>query len=149
MADTKHLHAAAPVEGDGVSYSGIVWFVAVLVGTVIFCEVFVWGLFRLTESQAAKADVTRAPLAAPVSQPSIEGGRLVTGSTTAPQPGLLVTEPTVLKAFRDAEDKTLNEYGWIDQSAGTVRLPIDRAKDVLLSRGLPVRSAAAAAGGGQ
>ena len=33
----------------------------------------------------------------------------------------------------------LSTYGWIDQGAGTVRMPIDRAKDLALERGLPAR----------
>ena len=31
MADTNHSHTGSiPVEGDGISYRGIIWFVAVL-----------------------------------------------------------------------------------------------------------------------
>ena len=30
----------------------------------------------------------------------------------------------------------LNDYGWVDQPAGVVRLPIDRAMDLLAERGL-------------
>ena len=44
-----------------------------------------------------------------------------------------------LKEFRAREDAELNGYGWVDQRAGTVRIPIERAMDLLLQRGLPVR----------
>ena len=144
MAETNHSHAAAPVEGDGVSYSGIVWFVVVLVVTVLVCEVFVWGMFKfaLVPYRVPQSEV--APLAAEPAKPTIEGGRVVTGVENAPQPGLLITEPTVLKAFRDGEEQQLHEYGWVDQGAQTVRLPIDRAKTLLLERGLPVRPPAPA-----
>jgi hypothetical protein len=144
MAQTNHSHAADPVEGDGISYSGIVWFVVVLVVTALFCEVFVWGMFKfaLVPYRVPQSEV--APLAAEPAKPTLEGGRIVTGLETPPQPSLLVTEPTVLKAFRDDETKQLHEYGWINQGAQTVRLPIDRAKTLLLERGLPVRPAPAA-----
>jgi hypothetical protein len=33
----------------------------------------------------------------------------------------------------------LEGYGWVDRSAGTVRLPIERAMQLLLERGLPTR----------
>ena len=33
----------------------------------------------------------------------------------------------------------LNNYTWIDQAAGTVSLPIDRAIELTAQRGLPVR----------
>ena len=34
----------------------------------------------------------------------------------------------------------LTSSGWIDRSAGIVRLPIDRAMEVVLQKGLPVRT---------
>jgi hypothetical protein len=146
MADTNHPRTVPPVEGDGISYSGIVWFLVVLAATVIVCEVFVWGMVRFVflPHRTMPAQVT-TPLAPPVVNPSIEQGHVATGLVTPPVPGLLVEEPKVLKAFRDGEDKELAEYGWINQGAGTVRLPIARAKELLLERGLPIRPAAAPA----
>ena len=47
MADTSHVHANPPVEGDGVSYRGIVWFVVILAVTTVFCQFTVWGMFKL------------------------------------------------------------------------------------------------------
>jgi hypothetical protein len=44
-----------------------------------------------------------------------------------------------LKDMKAAEDKILNGYGWIDQQHGLVRIPIDRAIDLLAQRGLPAR----------
>jgi hypothetical protein len=61
-----------------------------------------------------------------------------------PEPRLQRTPGPDLKAFRAQEDKVLDSYGWIDQSKGVVRIPIDRAIDVLAARGLP--SAARASG---
>lgn len=51
-----------------------------------------------------------------------------------------MNEPQNLAAFRKHEDEVLHTYGWVDRSAGTVRIPIDKAKDLLMERGLPVRS---------
>lgn len=148
MADTNH--ATPPVEGDGVDYKGIVWFLVILVGTVVFCQVFVWGLFVWTESRVVASDAARAPLAAAPAAPHIAGGRLVTGTEPAPvggalpRPGLLVAEPTVLGAFRQAQDAEMTTYGWVNQGAGVIRLPIQRAKELALQRGFSVRGAPAA-----
>ena len=60
-----------------------------------------------------------------------------------PAPQLEVNERTELNGERLREEDTLSTYGWVDQKAGTVRIPIDRAMDLLAQRGLPVRSAAA------
>jgi len=44
-----------------------------------------------------------------------------------------------LNKIRGREDGLLNSYGWVDEKAGTVRIPIERAMDLLVQRGLPVR----------
>jgi hypothetical protein len=44
-----------------------------------------------------------------------------------------------LAKMRAAEAEALNKYGWIDKSRGVVRIPIDRAIDLVAERGLPVR----------
>jgi hypothetical protein len=59
-----------------------------------------------------------------------------------PDPRLEETPATDLKKMRAAEDKLLNTYGWIDQQNGIVRLPINRAMDLVAQRGLPARSQA-------
>lgn len=58
---------------------------------------------------------------------------------TPPQPRLETTPILDLQAMRDAEDKILNSYGWVDKSKGTVRIPIAQAIDLLAQRGLPAR----------
>jgi len=57
-----------------------------------------------------------------------------------PQPQLQQSEVLDLKAVRAAEDQVLNSYAWIDPEKGVVRIPIDRAMDLLVERGLPVRA---------
>ena len=54
-----------------------------------------------------------------------------------PQPRLEVKPGASLAELRAAEDVDLNSYGWINRNAGTVRIPIDRAMQLLLARGLP------------
>jgi hypothetical protein len=44
-----------------------------------------------------------------------------------------------LRQMRAAEDATLNSYGWVDKDAGIVRIPVDRAMEILAKKGLPAR----------
>ena len=126
MADTKPTHVGEiPVEGDGISYRGVVWFVAVLILTTLFSQGLMILLFRYMQHDAVVNGVQRNPLAAPVGQ-------------LPPGPNLLTNEPVNLQTFREAEDRKLLNYDWIDKNAGTVRLPIERAKELLLQRGLPI-----------
>src|SRR5689334_23996351 len=44
-----------------------------------------------------------------------------------PNPRLEEDEIHQLRQFRDGEEQKLYTYGWVDQSAGTVHIPIERA----------------------
>jgi hypothetical protein len=57
-----------------------------------------------------------------------------------PEPRLSVTPGADIKALRAAEDSILKSYGWIDAKNGIVRIPVDRAIDILAQRGLPARA---------
>ena len=57
-----------------------------------------------------------------------------------PEPRLLENEPANLQQFRAAEDQFLNGYRWADQHKGLVKIPIDRAIDMLVQKELPARA---------
>ena len=56
-----------------------------------------------------------------------------------PLPRLEENERLEIKDFRMQEEQTLNSYGWVDQQNGVVRIPIERAMQLLAQRGLPTR----------
>jgi hypothetical protein len=62
-----------------------------------------------------------------------------------PNPKLEEDERGQLNGIRLNEEETLSTYDYIDKNSGTVRIPIDRAMDLIAQRGLPVRSQASAA----
>ena len=138
MADTKHHAAAAahgPTEGDGVSYRGIVWFVAILAVTTMVCQGLMWWMLRYEQGQQRANDTPRAEYAAPVLQPPPPPNLISLNSQEMP-----LGEPTNLQRFREGEDQVLTTYGWIDKNDAIVRIPIDRAKELILQRGLPTRA---------
>lgn len=147
MSDIKHHHApgSEPVEHDAVSYSGIVWFVVILTATVLVSQLLVWGFYEWFDYRVTRSEAPRAATAEPPTSPVIEGGRLVSGAESTPRPSLLVDEPVVLREYRTRQTDALQTYGWVNQAAGTVRLPIERAKDLVLERGLPIRPVVAPA----
>ena len=65
-----------------------------------------------------------------------------------PKPNLEISPSADLTAVRGHEDEELTSYGWIDRKAGIVRIPIDRAMDLIAQRGLPVRASNAPAATG-
>jgi len=54
-----------------------------------------------------------------------------------PEPRIEVAPYEQLQQLRAREDHILNSYAWVDQKAGTVRVPIDHAIDLLAAKGLP------------
>jgi hypothetical protein len=59
--------------------------------------------------------------------------------TAFPQPRLQGDPPADLRKYLIEKEQELTTYNWIDRRTGIVRVPIDRAIDLLLIRGLPVR----------
>ena len=59
--------------------------------------------------------------------------------TKFPQPRLEKDERLEINDFRLEEEKMLNSYGWVDQQAGVVHIPIERAMQLVAQRGLPTR----------
>jgi hypothetical protein len=50
-------------------------------------------------------------------------------------PRLLVNQNLDMERFRASEDSLLNSYGWVDRNQGIVRIPIDRAIDLVAQNG--------------
>ena len=55
-------------------------------------------------------------------------------SAEAPQPRLETDPQADLRNKRAAEDKILHSYAWIDRQNGVVRIPIERAMNLVVER---------------
>ena len=134
MADTKPTPTPGlPVEGDGISYSGIVWFIVILTAVTLACQLLMVGLFAALKSRTEGQDLARAPHAAPSLQ-APPGPNLLALAPDRP------SEPGNLEEFRAMEEAILHgPPAWADRNAGTVRIPIERAMELLLERGLEAR----------
>ena len=88
----------------------------------------VYGTFKFFDSQenAANTAARRFPLAAGVTRP-------------APTPSLQTQPFRDIYMLRDEEAKKLGSYGWVDKDGGIARVPIDRAMEIMMQRGFPVR----------
>ena len=80
-------------------------------------------LFRLLAQREARGDAPPPPMA------RTDPGRL------PPAPRLQTLPAQDLAAVRAEEDRTLTTYGWVDERAGTVRIPIEEAIRLLAQRG--------------
>ena len=57
--------------------------------------------------------------------------------TEPPEPRLQANPPADMRTMREKEETILNHYGWVDSNRGVVRIPIDRALDLIAEHGLP------------
>jgi hypothetical protein len=138
-------------EHQDLQVSGIVYFLVSLLIVTVICMFGLEGFYHYLDRRERATQEPVNPLVKKVP----EDTRAVPPGypqTAFPNPRLEVDESNQLSGFLTNQDNTLYSYGWVDEKAGTVRIPIDRAMDLLVQRGLPVlpqgatnQSAAAAA----
>lgn len=56
-----------------------------------------------------------------------------------PAPQLQANPARELAEMRAQEDDFLHSYGWVDREHGIIRVPIEKAMQLTLERGLPTR----------
>jgi hypothetical protein len=66
-----------------------------------------------------------------------------------PNPRLQANPRDDLQVYCAAQEQAVNTYGWVDQQSGIARIPIDRAMDLILQRGLLSRSSSEVAAAGE
>jgi hypothetical protein len=109
---------------DDINFNGILIFLGSLVVMLLISYGVVSVMSRKLENHASLADqqaAREAPAASP-SQPYFPFPR--------EQPDPLAD----LVSLRAREDAELNSYGWINKTTGIVRIPIERAIDILAAR---------------
>jgi hypothetical protein len=114
-------------ETSDVDIGGIFGFAVGLSVAGVFVCVLVWLLFTLFAAREARRVTPAFPLAAG------QADRL------PPEPRLQTNPRQDLRDLRSAEDAVLTGYGWVDKSAGVVRIPIGEAMKLTVKRGLPAR----------
>ena len=121
-------------EESDINVRAILWFVGILAGITIAIQIAMVGMFKGLNWYEARNQAYVSPLARQ------------TPAQTADfrEPRLQTTPWTDLRTFRADQQKTLDSYGWVDEKLGIARIPIARAKELLLQRGLPVRPELAA-----
>jgi len=123
-AQGQSVGAVKGHEERDANLAAVMWFGLALVLVLIAVLILVKSTFRFFAGVPAE-------VALPIHPATGLGGEV------PPEPRLQLNAPLDLKRLREQEDAVLNSYGWIDKSNGTVRIPIERAIDLLAQRGLP------------
>lgn len=126
-------------EHQDLQPSGILYFIVSLSLVTIVCMFGLVGFYHYLDRRERATQEPVNPLVKQVPEDtrSIPAGY---PQTAFPNPRLEVDERNQLNGFLTKQDDALYSYGWVDEKAGIVRIPINRAMDLLVQRGLPVLS---------
>ena len=121
--DNPHVHhEGADINAVAVTRFGIGLFLGLVVALF-----GLWLLFNHFKEREAKKG------------PPPSAGVNVDARRLPPEPRLQSSPVLDLGEMKAAEDQILNTYAWIDPDHGTVRIPVARAMDILVQRGMPYR----------
>ena len=135
IEDAKHEHAEEGYEHQDLGAQAVYAFlISLTVGGVVVYFV-IWGFYHFMEARQREHQPPQNPMVKQVETDT----RIVSPGEIRqfPEPRLETNERVEIKDFRLKEEQTLNSYGWVDQKAGVVRIPIERAMQLLAQRGLP------------
>lgn len=96
--------------------------ISLLLLTGVIILLGIWILMRSLSNREAARD--RAIVVAPATD-------------AFPAPKLETRTGANLEQVRKQEEARLDSYGWVDRNAGVAHIPIDRAMEIILARGLP------------
>ena len=126
MRTTERPDAGDPVaRSRDVNVRAVFRFGFWLAVGVVAVTLAMLALFRVMEKKDRASDIVLSPSVA------------ANLARTPPEPRL---EPFPLapgQRLRSEEDAVLTTYAWVDKKAGFARIPIDRALEILVQRGLP------------
>ena len=116
---------SAAARHQGVNVRGVLLFAFWLAAGLIAAAVAMFALLRALEKKERRADRPVSPMIA------------ASLARTPPEPRLEPYPLAPRQKLRAEEDALLTTYGWVDKDRGLARIPIDRAIDLLVQRGLP------------
>jgi hypothetical protein len=147
--EPEEIDASKGYEPTDVRISGIVVFLTALATFVAVAGVLSYGIGKVINAHMLKEDGPRSkwtstvdvrPLGNLPSSPELQN-KLAQMTQTFPTPRLQTDDGNQdIADLHAREDLLLDNYSWVDRSQGKVRIPIDRAMELLAQRGLPVAS---------
>ena len=144
---TNDLHPVKPpanggYEREDIGVSGVLYFLLGLALSGLFVYFVVNGIYSFLETHSEANQTPVSPLVtnAPTDTRKLSSDYKDYLQQNFPSPQLEIDERSQLDKIRNGEAETLSTYDWVDQKAGTVRIPIDRAMDLIAQRGLPVHA---------
>jgi hypothetical protein len=146
----EEVDASKGYEATDVRASGILVFLVALTVLAAVTGVLAYGVGKMLDARMAKEDgppskwtktVDIRQLGDMPNNPEMQN-KVATLIEQYPTPRLQTDDGAQdVTDLHAREDLLLNYYSWVDASKGKVRIPIERAMDLIAQRGLPVAPA--------
>jgi hypothetical protein len=107
-------------QGTDIRFSGVLGSAIGFVVVFALIQVGVWLFYRYFRTEDSQRDVRRTFVE---SKPPVP-----------PEPRLQVSPQADLQEYLQQQREALTSYGWISRPEGTVRIPIDRAMELVVER---------------
>jgi len=134
MDNSHNTPAKTPAyETRDANTAGVFDFLVILGIMLVLAALVCWGMFRFFTAHAVEAPATESPFA--------DTRQLPLG------PQLQVNPSQDWLKFKEDQEKSLETLDWVDRSAGTARVPIELAMQMLVKKGVPVQGEAPQAAG--
>lgn len=143
----EKVDASLGYEASDVGVTGIVVFAVALIIFVVVGGVLCYGIGKVINARMNKEDGPNSKWTQTVdvrqlgnlpSNPELQN-KVAEMTQTFPAPRVQSDDGDQdIADLHAREDLLLSNYTWVDQSKGTVRIPIERAMELIAQRGLPV-----------
>jgi len=138
LKDFGVLNPETHHETSDVDVRGILWFVVIFVAFAVVTHIVLYFLYGFFVHKA-RGDIQppRTAIKIPVQLPQtpLLQPLLQKDSAGREIPPYSSTPVTDMAEMRAAEEQALKNPGWVDKQHGIVRIPIDRAKQIVVQRG--------------
>jgi len=138
---TEHMPTATEFENPQVRHEptdinvrGVIGFGIGLVICTSLVALVLIGMFKMLRAEFTPKELKPSPLLVNHQPPLPEES-----PAEFSEPRLQSDYFQDLKKIRDDWDQDLNSYGWVDKNAGIAHIPIEKAMELTLQRGLPSR----------
>lgn len=135
--EIKHENERGGFEHQDLQSSSILYFLLSLVVATVISMVGLRVFYHFLDARERATQEAVNPLVKQVPEDTRHVGRGYP-ETAFPSPRLEEDERGQLEGILTKENQVLYSYGWVDEKGGIARIPIDRAMDLLVQRGLPV-----------
>ena len=131
MDEPHNPSASQAYETRDANARGVFIFLVILGIVLVVVSLLCWGMFRYFTVHDVTGSVTDSPFA--------DVRQLPLG------PQLQVNPREDWLKYREEQEKSLETYEWVNRPAGIVRVPIEKAMELLVKKGVPVQVGSQAA----